>query len=400
MAYSKKITDWAGADLYKLLGPKNERVPWQSLTFEEKNARLKKIPEYVSTRRLGKSPSFEDMLLECFRVLANLGANNPLRGIDLPCYNSLLEASTDHNTPPLNYFGGLIKTLRLHKNAEKQRDIFLKHILEDIVFQFEPGLVFPGVGRQDSTGRIFVNDAQHRTLGCMFLGIEEVPLNYMTSDDEYWDVQQYAAININSLQCSEFDKFRIRVQRGEASLEANYKVDPEDQLHMDINDVFERNEIRVAEKGDKDIEGNSKVLTGIGNMVKYWKEYGPDIATRAIELNAVMFPTSVFQTANSWGLMEFLKAQDKNADPILMDYAIQEAIKTWLPKDNQGNKLHDQIKKKCKEDNDLNSTRFEPKVIAEGIRQICEAYSGDVSWAWNEPDWTEERYEFKLDLVK
>jgi hypothetical protein len=257
----------------------------------------------------------------------------------------------------------------LYKNAEKQRDIFLKHILEDIVFQFEPGLVFPGVGREDSKGRIFVNDAQHRTLGCMFLGIEEVPLNYITSDDEYWDVQQYAAININSLQCSEFDKFRIRVQRGEASVEAGFEVDPEDQLNMDINEVFKRNEIRVTEKGDKDIEGNGKVLTGIGNMIKYWKDYGPDVATRAIELNAVMFPTSVFQTANSWGLMEFIKAQDPKVDPIVMDYAIQTAIKTWLPRDNQGNKLHDQIKKKCKEDNELTSIRFEPVVIAEGIRQ-------------------------------
>jgi hypothetical protein len=112
-----------------------------------------------------------------------------------------------------------------------------------------------------------------------------------------------------------------------------------------------------------------------------------------------MFPTSVFQTANSWGLMEFLKAQDKSADPMQMDYAIQQAIKTWLPKDNQGNKLHDQIKKKCKDDNNLNSIRFEPVVIAEGIRQLCVAYGGEVDWEWNDPIWTEERYEFELDLV-
>lgn len=399
MAYPKQITDLFSNDLYKLLGPKKDRVPWHSLSFKEKEERIKNIPVYVSTRRLGKAPSFEAMLGECFRVLSNLGNNNPLRGIDLPQFNSLLQASQSHNTPPLNYFGGLTKTSLLYKNAEKQRDLFLKHILVDLVFQFEPGLVFPGVGRQDSKGRIFVNDAQHRILACMFLGIEEVPLNYIVSDDEYWDVQQYAAININSLQCSEFDKFRIRVQRGEASAEAGYDIDPEDQLCMDLNEVFQRNDILVVEKGDKDIEVNGKVLTGIGNMIKYWKEYGSDIATRAIELNALMFPTSTFQTANSWGLMEFLKAQDKKVDPVQMDYAIQQAIKTWLPKNNQGNKLHDQIKKKCKEDNELSSIRFEPVVIAEGIRQLCETYSGDVEWSWKEPKWTEERYEFELDLV-
>lgn len=399
MAYPKKITDLFGKDLFKLLGPKKDRRPWNSLSFKEREERIKNIPTYISTKRLGKSPSFEDMLVECFRVLVNMGAKNPLKGIDLPMFDSLLQASNVYKTPPLNYQGGLVRTSKLYKNAEKQRDIFLRHILQDIVFQFEPGLVFPGVGRKDSKGRIFVNDAQHRALGCMFLGIEEVPINYIISDDEYWDVQQYAAININSLQCSEFDKFRIRVQRGEASVNAKFDVEAEDQLCMDMNDVFLRNDIRVTEKGDKDVEGNSKVLTGIGNMIKYWKDYGADIATRAIELNAIMFPTSVFQTANSWGIMEFLKAQDKSVDPIQMDYAIQEAIKTWLPKDNQGNKLHDQIKKKCKEDNNLNSIRFEPVVIAEGIRQVCIAYGGEVSWEWHEPIWTEERYEFELDLV-
>lgn len=398
MAYSKKVTDLFGKDLFKLLGPKKDRVSWHSLSYKEKEERIKNIPVYISTRRLGKTPSFEDMLIECFRVLANLGANNPLRGIDLPEFHSLAEASANHNTPALNYFGGLVSTSLLHKNAENQRDLFLKHILVDIVFQFEPGLVFPGVGRFDSQSRLFVNDAQHRILACMFLGIEEVPLNYIESNDEYWDVQQYAAININSLQCSEFDKFRIRVKRGEASIEAGFEVDPEDQLCMDINEVFQRNDILVVEKGDKP-DTNSKVLTGIGNMIKYWKEYGEDIATRAIELNAIMFPTSVFQTANSWGLMEFLKVQDKKVDPMLMDYAIQQAIKTWLPKDNQGNKLHDQIKKKCKEDNDINSIRFEPMVIAEGIRQLCEAYGGEVEWQWHEPKWTEEQYEFALDLI-
>ena len=399
MAYPKKVTDLFGQDLFKLLGPKKDRVQWNSLSFKEKEERIKHIPVYISTRRLGKTPSFEDMLVECFRVLSNLGSNNPLRGIDLPELNSLLNASSIHNTPPLNYFGGLTKVEELYKNAEKQRDIFLKHILVDLVFQFEPGLVFPGVGRKDSQGRIFVNDAQHRTLACMFFGIEEVPLNYILSDDEYWDVQQYAAININSLQCSDFDKFRIRVQRGEASVQAKFSVDPEDQLCMDMNDVFQRNDIIVVEKGDKEVSINSKVLTGIGNMVKYWKDYGPSISIRAIELNAVMFPTSTFQTANSWGLMEFLKAQDNTINPMLMDYAIQQAIKTWLPKDNHGNKLHDQIKKKCKEDNEINSIRFEPMVIAEGIRQLCEAYGGPVTWNWNEPQWTEEKFEFELDLV-
>jgi len=85
----------------------------------------------------------------------------------------------------------------------------------------------------------------------MFLGIEEVPLSYIESDEEYWDVQQYAAININSLQCSEFDRFRIRYQRANASMEAGYTVDPEDQIAYDMYQVFDENEILVVEKATK-----------------------------------------------------------------------------------------------------------------------------------------------------
>lgn len=399
MAYPKEVTDLFGADLLKLLGPRANRRAWNSLSFKEQSERIEAIPVYISTRRIGNAPSFTSMLIECFRVLINLGSKNPLMGIELPNYGSLAHASNSHGTPALNYFNTLTPVSDLYKNAEKQRDLFLQHILVDIVFQFEPGLVFPGVGRRDSKGRIFVNDAQHRTLGCMFLGIDEVPLNYITSDDEYWDVQQYAAININGLSCSEFDKYRIRVQRGDASKAAGFVIDPEDQLCMDMRDVFYRNDVVVTEKGDKDISINGRVLTGIGNMIKYWKTYGPKIATRAIELNAVMFPTSTFQTANSWGLMEFLKTQDTSVNPMDMDFAIQRAIKEWLPKDNQGNKLHDLIKKTCKEDNDLNSIRFEPIVIAEGIRQLCDYYESDVAWNWKEPTWTEERYDFELALA-
>ena len=97
--------------------------------------------------------------------------------------------------------------------------------------------------------------------------------------------------------------------------------------------------------------------------------------------------------------MEFLKAQDKNADPILMDYAIQEAIKTWLPKDNQGNKLHDQIKKKCKEDNDLSSIRFEPKVIAEGIRTL-DAFAPASFVRFKDLSRIEDEINFQLYLIK
>jgi hypothetical protein len=397
MAYPTKITDFFGEDLFRLLGPKAERVSWHSLSFKEQEARRKNIPAYISTRKLGKNPSFTDILFECFKQLTLLGDKNPLMGIDLPYYESLEVAGKELGMPVMN--SPLVHITELYKNAEKQRDVFLAHILLDIVFQFQPGLVFPGAGRKDSKGRIFVNDAQHRSLACMFLGIEYVPLSYIESDEEYWDVQQYAAININSLQCSEFDRYRIRYQRALASIEARYEVDPEDQIALDMYNVFDENEIIVVEKGDKDIGTNAKVLTGIGNMTKYWKEYGADIATRAIQINAQLFPTSVFQTANSWGLMEFLKHQT-HTNAMELDYEIHKAIKVMLPRDNQGNRLHSMIKTACKEQNEINTLRWEPVVIAEGIRQIVEQYS-DADIDWKAPKWPEpkESYDFFLDMV-
>lgn len=397
MAYPTKITDFFGDDLFRLLGPKSERRAWNSLSFKEQEIRRKNIPVYISTRKLGKTPNFTDILFECFKQLTLLGDKNPLMGIDLPYYESLADAGKKLNMPIMN--SALVHTDKLVKNAEKQRDVFLEHIFTDIVFQFQPGLVFPGAGRKDSKGRIFVNDAQHRSLACMVLGISEVPLNYIESDEEYWDVQQYAAININSLQCSEFDRFRIRTQRANASKEAGYAVDSEDQIAFDMAQVFDENDILVVEKGDREVGTNAKVLTGIGNMTKYWKDYGAEIATRAIQINAQLFPTSVFQTANSWGLMEFLKSQTYS-NTMELDYEIQKAVKVVLPRDNQGNRLHSMIKAACKEQNDVTTLRWEPVVIAEGIRQIVEKYSNaDINWQstkWPEP---KEQYTFNLNLV-
>jgi len=168
MAYPKKITDFFGEDLFKLLGPKANRRKWSDLSYKEQQARIKNIPVYISTRKLGKRPSFTDIMFECFKQLVLLGDKNPLMGIELPYYDSLADAGVQLGMPIMN--SQLVNVDILYKNAEKQRDVFLMHILLDIVFQFQPGLVFPGAGRKDSTGKINVNDAQHSSLACMFLG--------------------------------------------------------------------------------------------------------------------------------------------------------------------------------------------------------------------------------------
>lgn len=402
MSYHSKITNQFGADLFKVLGPKADRVAWSSLSLAEQKSRLARIPEYVNTRSLGKHPTLVEVVVHVLNKLVQMGTDNPLLGIDLPVFDSLTDASQKLNMPSLNYNATNLHDLeKLVKNAEKQRDVFLRHIFEDIIFRFNPSLVLPGVGRLNSKGFLFVNDAQHRTIACIILGIEAIPINYIESDDEFWDVAQYAAINIHSLSASEFDKYRIRVQREMASQAAGLPSEPDDAISYELHLLFDNLGITVTEKSDDG--SRALVLTSIGNMIKYRIDYGTDYFRRATTLNAQLFSTSKFHTANSWGLMEFLKYQGKpptEADEQVADFAIMNAIrKRWL-KTNQGGQLHKNIKDAYKEETAAsysNSRVPEQTIIAHGIWQVCMKYAPEIEWV--EPTWPAGSDKFTLALV-
>ena len=399
MAYHPKLVAAFGADLFKVLGPPANRVPFSSLSLVEQESRLKRIPEYVNTRSLGKQPTLVDVLVYSLNKLVLMGTDNPLLGIDLPVYDSLADAVTKLNTNGLNYNASNLQPLdKLVKNAEKQRDVFLRHIFKDIIFRFNPGLVLPGVGRLNSKGFLFVNDAQHRTLGCILLGIEQVPINFITSDDEFWDVSQYAALNIHSLVASEYDRYRIRVQREQAARDAGMPSEPEDAISYELNELFNNLSIEVTEKSDAG--SKALVLTSIGNMIKYRITYGQNYFARATTINAQLFPTSKFQTANSWGLMEFFKYQNLKETEVEIDYALFNALRTRWQKNNIGNQLHKNIKDAYKDQTDAtysNSRVPEEMIIAHGIWQVCKKYAPKIKWA--EPAWPAGNKKFKLALV-
>ena len=399
MAYHPKLTAAFGADLFKVLGPPADRVQWSSLSLAEQKSRLKRIPEYVNTRSLGKHPTLVDVLVLALNKLVLMGTDNPLLGIDLPIFNSLTDAAEKLNTKSLNYSNTNFQPLdKLVKNAEKQRDVFLRHIFEDIIFRFNPALVLPGLGRLNTKGFLFVNDAQHRILACMILGIEQVPINYIESDDEFWDVSQYAALNIHSLISSEFDRYRIRVQREVAARDAGMPSEPEDAISYELSELFANLNITVVEKADDG--SKAKLLTSIGNMIKYRIAYGKDYFTRATTINAILFPTSKFHTANSWGLMEFLKYQNLSIPDMVADDKITNALRERWPKNNIGGQLHKNIKDAYKDqtDSSYNNSRVpEEMIISHGIWQVCKKYAPEVKWA--EPAWPSGNKKFKLALV-
>ena len=399
MAYHPKLVAAFGADLFKVLGPPADRVKWSSLSLAEQKSRLKRIPEYVNTRGLGSSPTLVDVLVLALNKLHLMGVDNPLQGIDLPIFDSLADAATKLNTKALNYSPANFQPLdKLVKNAEKQRDVFMRHIFEDIIFRFNPALVLPGLGRLNSKGFLFVNDAQHRILACMILGIEEVPINYIDSDDEFWDVAQYAALNIHSLVSSEFDRYRIRVQREIAAREAGMPSEPEDAISYELNELFGNLSITVIEKVE--IGSKAGTLTGIGNMIKYRITYGKDYFTRSTVLNAQVFPTSKFHTAVSWGLMEFLKYQNLTETELVVDHAIMQALSTRWPKKNTGGQVHKTIKDAYKDQTAAsysNSRVPEEMIIAHGIYQVCKKYAPSIKWA--EPAWPNGNKKVKVALV-
>jgi hypothetical protein len=400
MAYSNKVKQMFGEDLYALLGPPANRVPWSSLSKKEQRTRINNVPEYVDARKINpKRTSLEEMFILLINECLNLGDKNPFYGLDLPVFDSLPEMCEAYGVPELHQQRTPVANM-VHNN-ETQRQIKFRHMFRDIIVCFQPNKITSGYGRMDSKGRLFVNDAKHRILGGMFFGIEEFSLNYIISDDELEDVEQFATENISPEPASEVNKWNIRVMRSRGRLNADKPVLDEDDTSYWLSEQFDINGVTVVEKEDR--EGpTSNRLSGVGNMIKYTEEYGKPLMALGIEFDARCFPTTVFKTANAWGMAEFLQAQDpdvlkENQHAIM--HEIKMAVKKYLPKENQGNKLHQSIKDAMREQTE-GSIRYEPMVIAKGIYKIVSKYSTDNSWEWNDINFPKDyQYDFELDLI-
>jgi hypothetical protein len=396
----KNPRDLFGADLIKVFGPKATRRHISSLSFQEKKEILAKIPVYVPTDDLGPRPSIWQVANKMLTVLQQSGA---LVGIDLNWCTDL--SSSGLVRDPSMY----IPVEQIYKNNSVQRGIFLRHLCEDILFEFDPSHVLMGLARKLSDDTYNFNNGQHRTTGCVIIGVTHIPAEYIESDLESVDVDEYATDNLNTLAPSEFDDFRIRVKRNQVR-KAENRADliPKDCDRELMYDIHNRNGSRFIEKGSETV--GAKECTGVGNMIKYFDMYTPEIYERAVSICCSVFSKAPFATANAWAIMEFIREQDNNGpalDAAEVDFTIMQSI-LYQYTDPKKNGMHLDIKKAFKSFVEDNPGYFEGEVpeqryLAAGIYKLCKHVYPEVDWAeikYNKKDLSSVLKTFKQMPIK
>ena len=369
--------DLFGADLIKVFGPKATRRHISALTIQEKKERLDKIPEYVTTDDLGPRPSIWQVTNKMLTVLQQSGA---LNGIDLNWCNDLKTSGLVRDQSmyhPVN---------KIYKNNAVQRGIFLRHLVRDILFEFNPSHVLMGLARKLSDGTLNFNNGQHRTIGCVIMGVESIPAEYIVSDLESVDVDEYATDNLNTLSPSEFDDYRIRVERNQIrKKEGRTDLIAKDCDRELMHDIHARYGSRFVEKGS---DKAPKECTSVGNMIKYFDMYGPKIYERAVDIVCQVFYKAPFATANSWAVMEFIHEQNNNGpdmDASEIDFRIMQAL-AYQYTDPKKNSMHLDIKtafKTYNKDNPAEGLQDVPeqRYLAAGIYKLCNHVHPTIDWA-------------------
>ena len=318
-----------GEDLIKVFGPKGSRKHILSLTYTQKMEIVDSVPKYVSTDALGKTPTlFEITNL----ILTKMMQSGKFQGIDLDWFqgDGLITYGLKR---PVEMF---IDVKRIGKNNRTQRGIKLRHLIKDILFQFNPKKVLTGLARYSKIKDFwFLNDAQHRTIACVILGIRLITLEYEESEFESVDVEQYSCVNINSLPASNFDRYRNLVQMMRVCQDEGrdtINLEPMYNTAWGVHTIVEQeNGITMVEESASKME-----CSNTGNMMREYDDYGEDIFRRAVAIVGQSMSNSSISEQNVHMVCEFIRMQTKAGidagGEIFMDMAISGAFQHWCPK--------------------------------------------------------------------
>lgn len=293
--YTETISKRFGANLESVLGPVVQRVPYDQISQAEVEERLEKVPEklFIANMRGGKQP----LLQTFYEFLEALEKSRALWGIDIPLMNIMPMEGTQ-----------LHEIEKLWINYRSQRTLYARHIVQ-IIFKFDPWSVFNGIGRMTTDyKKLFINDAQHRTIACMIFGIRYMAVQYRVSDDETVDIDQFCACNVDNLPSEEYDNYRNRIERCQAYYDSGRPPIREDKFMHDIARWANRWKINVCRSGDSLADGPR----GISHMPDIFKSarMGFDVMDAAAAVLVEVYPDDVMKSANLVGLCELLKQQD------------------------------------------------------------------------------------------
>lgn len=293
--YPEFITQRFGRDLDLVLGPKQNRVSFETLSQAEVERRLELVSDklFLKGMRGGK----QQLLQTFYEFLEHLEETKALWGVDIPMMNIL----------PMN-------GVELHEiektwiNYRTQRVLHARHVVQ-IIFKFDPWSVFNGIGRMTSDlKKLWINDGQHRSIACMMFGVRYVAVQYQISDSETVDIDQFCACNVDNLPSELYDDFHNRKERCGAYIEAGRAPIREDKFMWDIAQWADRFQIKICRTGDP----MSNAARGISHMPDIYKSarMGFDVMNAAAAVLVTVYPTDPMKSANLVGLCELLRQQD------------------------------------------------------------------------------------------
>lgn len=377
MAYLKCITDKYGDDLTGLCGPKSQRVAVKDFDPVEIKRRMSKVAELLDVSPIMDDDGYAKVEDVIMFVLNHCQEAGIFEGMELPFFGQLWGKGMLYRDN-----SQFVKIPEMWINYRQQRMVRTKHLIGDLVFNYKPHLIQPATGREMENGDKVVNDAQHRTLASCIVGVDEMPMNYMSFDDiarmlAIVDAEQYHSINIVSLAASEYDRWRNGTNLAREKEKLKMPLTPDEERYLKAWRVFNSNGVKVLDKDDKsESSRQSKALTGIGNMLTYLDNYGFDIWSRSVNINMRLFTDCVFATNVSWGICEFLKQQGNLGSPAAVDQAIYEALNEKYGS-RSARQLRDQVyraKDAYCELHEVGNDASEPVLLAEGIRQVVAKY--------------------------
>ena len=320
--YDEDIKDIYGDDLDSILGPRANRRPLtQATDAEVRNIRkcIKKLTDgVIATHDRGLVP-FTDavrMVLEHLRKSIDPATNKPaLWGWELPFFDS----------------AKAVKGLETHAqedialNYRAQRNINVVHLF-NLLVDFDSSLVFGGKGRKQLNGKIYINDGQHGSILLALVGVEKIPAQYIESDQEYHDFNQFIACNVPAMPADDYDHHRNQLNRAIRMNSEIGSIKHEDQVHYDLHQVISRENVTlIPPRGKTPGDGESKHTS---KFLNYFEEYEDEVFKRGIRIIRSAWPTKSVPHEPLWGLCKLLASQQEKDKTRIrkLDQAIARAL--------------------------------------------------------------------------